>query len=157
VPLFKEVVCIIFTMKKLLIILILVFIGIQFYPMNVPADLPVKDGDALEAPENVQAILERSCFDCHSSHTTFPWYSSIAPVSWFTKEHVKEGREHMNFSTWNSYEDEKKLKYLEKIPKAIESKMPMASYLIMHKEAKLSDADKAALKEWTTEAAFDLE
>ena len=144
-------------MKKLLIFVILVFIGIQFYPMNVPADLPVKEGDALEAPENVQAILERSCFDCHSSHTVFPWYSSIAPVSWFTKEHVKEAREKLNFSTWNSYEDEKKLKYLEKLPKAIKKKMPMASYLIMHKEAKLSDADKKAITEWTTEAAFDLE
>jgi len=144
-------------MKKLLIFVILVFIGIQFVPMNVPADLPVKDGDALEASENVQAILERSCFDCHSSHTTFPWYSSIAPVSWFTKDHVKEGREHLNFSTWNSYDDEKKMKYLEKLPKAIKSKMPMASYLIMHKEAKLSDADKTAIAEWATEAAFDLE
>ena len=156
-PQFKEFVCILFPMKKLLILLILVFIGMQLVPMNVPADLPVKDGHALEAPENVQVILKTSCFDCHSSHTTFPWYSNIAPVSWFTKDHVKEGREHMNFSTWNSYEDENKLKYLEKIPKAIESKMPMASYLIMHKDAKLSDEDKAALKEWTTEAAFDLE
>lgn len=144
-------------MKKLLITLILVFVGIQFIPMNVPADLPGKDGDALEAPENVQAILKRSCFNCHSSHTTFPWYSSIAPVSWFTKYHVKEGRKHMNFSTWNAYDDDKKLKYLEKIPKAIKSKMPLASYLIMHKEAKLSDADKKAITEWTTEAAFDLE
>ena len=144
-------------MKKLLIILILIFIGIQFIPMNVPADLPVKEGDTIEASEEVQAILERSCFDCHSSHTTFPWYSSIAPVSLFTKYHVKEGREHMNFSTWNSYTDEKKLKYLEKIPKAIKSKMPMESYLIMHAEAKLSDADKKAISEWATEAAFDLE
>jgi len=144
-------------MKKILIFLILVFVVIQFIPMNVPADLPVKEGDALEAPENVQAILERSCFDCHSSHTVFPWYSSIAPVSWFTKYHVKEAREHMNFSTWNSYKDEKKLKYLEKIPKAIKSKMPMESYLIMHEDAKLSDADKKVLTEWTTEAAFDLE
>ena len=144
-------------MKKLLIILILVFIGIQFVPMNVPADLPVKDGDALEAPEEIQAILERSCFDCHSSHTTFPWYSNIAPVSWFTKNHVKEAREHMNFSTWGSYTDEKKLKYLEKIPKAIESKMPMPSYLIMHAEAKLSDADKKAISDWAAEAAFDFE
>ena len=144
-------------MKKLLIFVILVFIGIQFVPMNVPADLPVKEGDALEAPENVQAILERSCFDCHSSHTTFPWYSNIAPVSWFTKEHVKEGRKHLNFSTWNSYDDEKKLKYLEKLPKAIKSKMPMPSYLIMHKKAKLSDADKKVIADWATEAAFDLE
>jgi len=144
-------------MKKLLIILILVFIGIQFVPMNVPADLPVKEGDAIEAPENVQAILKRSCFDCHSSHTTFPWYSSIAPASWLTKIHVKEGREHLNFSTWNSYDDEKKLKYLEKFPKAIKSKMPMPSYLIMHKEATLSDEDKKAIVEWASEVAFDLE
>jgi len=144
-------------MKKLLITLTLVFIGIQFIPMNVPADLPVKDGDPLTAPEKIQAILKRSCFDCHSSHTKFPWYSSVAPVSWFTKYHVKEGREHMNFSTWNSYSDEKKLKYLQKIPKAIKSKMPLPSYLIIHKEAKLSDADKKAITDWATEAAFDLE
>lgn len=144
-------------MKKLLITLTLVFIGIQFIPMNVPADLLVKDGDALDAPTEVQAILERSCFDCHSSHTKFPWYSSVAPVSWFTKYHVKEGREHLNFSTWNSYSDEKKLKYLQKLPKAIKSKMPLASYLIIHKEAKLSDADKKAITDWATEAAFDLE
>jgi len=144
-------------MKKLLIILILIFIGIQFIPMNVPADLPVKDGDTIEASEEVQAILERSCFDCHSSHTKFPWYSSVAPVSWFTKLHVKKAREKLNFSTWASYEDEKKLKYLEKLPKAIKSKMPMPNYLIMHPEAKLSDADKKAISDWATEAAFDLE
>jgi len=144
-------------MKKLLIILILIFIGIQFVPMNVPADLPVKDGDTIEASTEVQAILERSCFDCHSSHTKFPWYSSVAPVSWFTKKHVKKAREKLNFSTWASYEDDKKLKYLQKLPKAIESKMPMASYLIMHPEAKLSDADKKAISDWATEAAFDLE
>ena len=144
-------------MKRLLIILILIFIGIQFVPMNVPADLPVKDGDALEAPENVQAILKRSCFDCHSSHTTYPWYSNVAPVSWFVKEHVKDGRKGMNFSTWSSYEDEKKLKYLQKIPKAIEKKMPLPSYLLIHKNAKLSDEDKKTITEWASEAAFDFE
>ena len=144
-------------MKKLFIFVVLVFIGIQFVPMDVPAEVPTKADDELQAPEEVHAILKRSCFDCHSNHTNFPWYSSIAPVSWFTKMHVKEGREHMNFSTWASYEDEKKLKYLEKIPKAIKSKMPLPSYLIMHKEAKLSDEDKKLLTEWANEAAFDLE
>ena len=144
-------------MKKLLILIVLIFIGIQFVPMDVPADVPSKAEDSIEAPENVQAILKRSCFDCHSNHTTFPWYSSIAPVSWFTKYHVKEGREHMNFSTWASYDDEKKLKFLQKIPKAIKSKMPLPSYLLIHKEAKLSDADKEAITKWATDAAFDLE
>ncbi|MDD2451310.1 MAG: heme-binding domain-containing protein [Sulfurovum sp.] len=144
-------------MKKISIFILLVLIGIQFVPMDVPAEVPTKADDALKAPEEVHAILKRACFDCHSNHTDFPWYSSVAPVSWFTKMHVKEGREHMNFSTWASYDDEKKLKYLEKIPKAIKSKMPLPSYLIMHKEAKLSEDDKKLLTEWASEVAFDLE
>jgi hypothetical protein len=144
-------------MKKLLIFTLLVLIGIQFVPMDVPAEVPTKAEDELQAPEEVQAILKRACFDCHSNHTNFPWYSSIAPASWFTKMHVEEGREHMNFSTWASYDDEKKAKYLEKIPKAIKSKMPLPSYLIMHDEAKLSDDDRKVLTDWAAEAAFDLE
>ena len=144
-------------MKKLTLLALLIFIGIQFIPMDVPADVPTKADEELQAPENVQAILKRSCFDCHSNHTTFPWYSNIAPVSWFTKYHVEEGREHLNFSTWEKYDDEKKLKYLDKIPKAIKSKMPLPSYLLIHKEAKLSEADKKALTTWASEVAFDLE
>ena len=144
-------------MKKLTLLALLIFIGIQFIPMDVPAEVPTKAEEELQAPENVQAILKRSCFDCHSNHTTFPWYSNIAPVSLFTKYHVKEGREHMNFSTWEKYDDEKKLKYLQKIPKAIKSKMPLPSYLLIHKEAKLSEADKKALTTWANDTAFDLE
>ena len=144
-------------MKKLTLLALLIFIGIQFIPMDVPAEVPTKADEELKAPENVQAILKRSCFDCHSNHTTFPWYSNIAPVSIFTKLHVKEGREHMNFSTWEKYDDEKKLKYLQKIPKAIKSKMPLPSYLLIHKEAKLSEADKKALTTWANDTAFDLE
>ncbi len=144
-------------MKKLLLFVIIVFIGIQFVPYNVPADVPDKEGDALQAPKEVEAILKRSCYDCHSNHTNFPWYSSVAPVSFFTKMHVKEGREHMNFSTWNSYSDKKKAKFLDKIPQAIKSKMPLPSYLLIHKDAKLTDADKKAISDWASEAAFDLE
>lgn len=144
-------------MKKLFLFTLLVFIGIQFVPMDVPAEVPTKAEEELKAPDNVQAILKRACLDCHSNHTTFPWYSSIAPASWFTKMHVKEGREHMNFSTWEKYDDEKKLKYLQKIPKAIKSKMPLPSYLLIHKEAVLSDEDKATLTTWANDAAFDLE
>ena len=145
-------------MKKLLIFLLIVFIGAQFIPYNVPADIADKDGEPLEVSDKAASILKTSCFDCHSNHTKFPWYSSIAPVSWFTKMHVKEGRKKMNFSVWNSYSDEQKGKYLEKIPKAVEhDKMPLESYLIIHKDAKLSKDDKAVLKDWASEAAFDLE
>lgn len=145
-------------MKKLLIFTLLVLIGIQFVPMNVPAEMPTKADEELQTPAEVEAILKRACFDCHSNHTNFPWYSSIAPASWFTKMHVKEGREHMNFSTWANYDDEKKLKYLQKIPKAIENnKMPLPSYLLIHNEAKLSEDDKKIISDWANEAAFDLE
>ncbi len=145
-------------MKKLTLLTLLAFIGIQFIPiMNVPANIPTKADEELQAPQNIQAILKRSCYDCHSNHTTFPWYSNIAPVSWFTKHHVEEGREHMNFSTWEKYDDEKKLKYLDKIPKAIKSKMPLPSYLLIHKDATLSEADKKALTTWANDTAFDLE
>lgn len=145
-------------MKKLLIFTLLVLIGIQFVPMNVPAEVPTKADEELQTPAEVEAILKRACFDCHSNHTNFPWYSSIAPASWFTKMHVKEGREHMNFSTWANYDDEKKLKYLQKIPKAIENnKMPLPSYLLIHNEAKLSEDDKKIISDWANEAAFDLE
>jgi len=145
-------------MKKFIIFLIALFVVIQFIPYNVPADIADKEGEPLKAPDNVASILKRSCYDCHSNHTKFPWYSSIAPVSWFTKHHVKEGREKMNFSKWNSYDDEQKVKYLNKIPKAVENdKMPLPSYLIIHKDAKLSDEDKKALSDWASEAKFDLE
>ncbi len=145
-------------MKKFIIFLIVLFIGIQFIPFNVPADIADKDGEALEFPDELSSIMKRSCFDCHSNHTKFPWYSSIAPVSWFTKMHVKEGREHMNFSIWNSYSDEKKRKFLEKIPKAVENdKMPLSSYLLIHKDAKLSSEDKKRISDWASEAGFDLE
>ncbi len=144
-------------MKKLLIAIIILFVGIQFIPYDVPANIPDKQGEPLQAPKEVEAILKRSCYDCHSNHTNFPWYSSVAPVSFFTKMHVKEGRKHLNFSKWNSYSDEKKAKYLEKIPKAIKSKMPLPSYLLIHKDAKLSKADKKTLSDWASEAAFDLE
>jgi len=65
--------------------------------MEEPADIPTKAENELEAPDEVMTVLKHACFDCHSNHTTFPWYSSISPVSWFTKHHVEEGREHMNF------------------------------------------------------------
>ncbi len=144
-------------MKKFILLLIVIFVVIQFIPYNVPADIKDIDGDALKAPKDVEAILKRSCYDCHSNHTKFPWYSSIAPISFFTKHHVKEGREHLNFSTWNSYSDKKKVKFLEKIPKAIKSKMPLKSYLLIHKDAVLSDEDRKVLSNWASEASFDLE
>jgi len=94
------------------------------------------------------SILKRSCYDCHSNYTTYPWYDRIAPASWFVKNHVKKGREVVNFSVWNNYEIKKQKFFIKKLEKSIIIRMPMPSYLWLHKEATLSKEDKKLLKKW---------
>ena len=124
------------------------FIVIQFIPMDVPARVETNAQYEIEAPKKVMNILKRSCYDCHSNYTTYPWYDRIAPASWFVKNHVKKGREVVNFSVWNNYEIKKQKFFIKKLEKSIIIRMPMPSYLWLHKEATLSKEDKKLLKKW---------
>jgi hypothetical protein len=100
------------------------------------------------SPE-VAAILERSCSDCHSSKTTWPWYSQIAPVSWFIVSDVNGGRKELSLSDWGTYDSKKKAHKLEELCEQVEAgEMPMASYVLLHPAARLSDSDKQLLCEW---------
>jgi hypothetical protein len=95
------------------------------------------------------AILERSCNDCHSNRTRWPWYSNVAPVSWFVVNHVNVGRREMNFSEWAEYSREDRQRYFKKICKEVErGEMPLKSYLRLHGEAYLSSEDVKALCDW---------
>jgi len=123
-------------------------VAIQFITFDVPAQLPTHSEDEIKAPKEVMHILKRSCYDCHSSSVTYPWYDKIAPVSWFVKTHIKNGRRVVNFSNWNNYSKERQLKIMEKLPKAIVIRMPMPSYLWLHPEANLSNEDKKILTQW---------
>jgi hypothetical protein len=97
----------------------------------------------------VAAILERSCNDCHSSETSWPWYSNVSPVSWFLKQHVDEGRRELSFSEWATYPKRKRERKLHEICEQVESgQMPLASYLPLHPSARLSDEDKRVLCDW---------
>jgi hypothetical protein len=98
----------------------------------------------------VAAILERSCKDCHSSETTWPWYSNVSPVSWFLKDHIDEGRRELSFSEWATYPKRKRERKLHEMCEQIEAgEMPLKSYLPLHPSARLSDEDKRILCEWT--------
>lgn len=98
----------------------------------------------------VQTIFEHSCYDCHSSQTRWPWYSNFAPVSWLLADHIKDGREELSFSEWGTYPPKKAGKKLEEICKMVgESKMPLKSYLIIHRDSVMSEADKQAVCNWT--------
>ena len=135
-------------MKTILIWVIFPLIAIQFITIDVPDKLNSNPKDELKAPTEVMSILKRSCFDCHSNSVTYPWYDKIAPASWYVKMHVKKGREIVNFSKWNSYSKEKRLKILDRLPKAIVIRMPLPTYLWLHKDAKLSNSDKEILRKW---------
>ncbi len=101
------------------------------------------------APE-VSAIFERSCKDCHSYRTQWPWYSQIAPVSWLVINDVNEGRAHLLLSDWAGYDRRKAMKKLDDICEKIgDGEMPPSEYVLIHSAARLSDVDRKLLCEWT--------
>ncbi|HSB11510.1 MAG TPA: heme-binding domain-containing protein [Blastocatellia bacterium] len=100
------------------------------------------------SPE-VSAILERSCYDCHSSKTTWPWYSQVAPVSWLLVRDVNQGRRELSFSDWARLDARRAARKLQEICEQVEKgEMPMSSYVLLHPDAKLSDSDKQLLCDW---------
>ncbi|HVA95538.1 MAG TPA: heme-binding domain-containing protein [Candidatus Dormibacteraeota bacterium] len=105
----------------------------------------------MEVPAQVQSILKRSCYDCHSSATVWPWYSHVAPVSWFVISHVNGGRRHINFQDWNAQVNtEKGKENLGRICNLVrDGSMPLASYRIMHKDSYLSAQDVNTLCAWS--------
>ena len=144
-------------MKKFLkiavIVLAVVFVSIQFIRPDFNA-LPINPTETVEAsndvPENVEAILTRSCKDCHSNQTEYPWYSYIQPSASFLAHHIEEGRNELNFSVWETYETRKKSRKLSEICEQVERReMPLPSYLWIHWNAKLSDEDIKVLCDWT--------
>lgn len=103
----------------------------------------------IQAPAEVKAILRRSCWDCHSNETRWPWYAYVAPASFLVHHDVSEGRKHLNFSEWGGYQAARKAKRQEECGEEVEDgEMPMAVYLPLHPDAKLSEADKQVLEAW---------
>ena len=134
--------------KAVIAILILAFIGIQF--IDVEKTNPPVKGD-IDAPPEVKTILKKSCYDCHSNETKWPWYSNIAPVSWFIADDVNDGRRHLNFSDWERYNDVRQEKKMNEIWKEInEGDMPMVAYTYMHPGTDLDITQKGIIKKWAT-------
>jgi hypothetical protein len=144
-------------MKRILVYVLgalaLVFVAIQIVPVertNPPVQTEVS------APPEVMRVLEKSCYDCHSHETVWPWYSRVAPVAWWVAHDVAEGREHLNFSTWNVYDERERAHNLEEIVEEVEAgKMPLPKYLRQHPDARVTPEELAILREWArTEGAI---
>jgi len=104
---------------------------------------------ATSAPPQIIATFQRSCQDCHSNLTKWPWYSHVAPVSWVVASDVSDGRRHFNVDEWGSYSMEKKQSRLTKICEELKSgDMPDSKYTLIHRSAKLSEQERTALCDW---------
>ncbi len=138
--------------KKILFILILIFIGVQFHRPNKNVQLSETLDDFLiaeKAPKNIKALLQNSCYNCHSNKTDYFWYDHISPISWVVDKHIKEGKEDLNFSNWATLDSRDKAGVVSEIAVTIsEGKMPLPSYIKIHNEAKLSDNEKQQILEW---------
>ena len=141
-----------FTKRNLLIAFLVVFALIQFVVIDKsPIEInPEADFLMIEqAPVEVAELIQTSCYDCHSNLTTYPWYSNIAPVSWWLKGHIDNGRGKLNFSEWDNYTPEQGDTLKVKSADMIEKKwMPILTYKIIHKESRLSDEQRALLIDW---------
>jgi len=136
------------TLNRNKIILILVILGVAIQLVPIDRTNPPVTGE-LAAPPELHGILRRACYDCHSNETVWPWYSRVAPVSWLVASDVYEGREHLNFSIWNEYPDERRTKLRMEISKEVrEGEMPPFQYVPAHPEAKLSEGDKGVIHAW---------
>lgn len=130
----------------------LVCVLIQLIPMSGSNPPITRD---VGAPPQVDSILRRGCYNCHSNETRWPWYSHVAPVSWLVIRDVERGRRHVNFSTWDKYAEDpetliSKLKNIRRF--SDNGRMPPWCYVRAHSEARLSYGDREVLENWASQA-----
>ncbi len=145
---------------RIVIALVLILVAAQAIPVggnNPPVDPSKTLTASVPVPPDVSAALRRSCQDCHSNQTTWPWYSRVAPVSWLIANHVSTGRSELNLSEWAQYQARRKDRKLKEICEQVQKdRMPMYSYTILHPDAKLSQQEKSSICQWTNAARQQL-
>src|SRR5215212_9039244 len=143
-------------LKWSLVVAAVIFAAAQFV-RPARTNPPVEEAHTVQAhlkmPSQVEAVFRRACYDCHSNETSWPWYSNVAPASWFLADHVDHGRKHLNFSDWaqSGRHSEKKnpAAQLDEIYEQVKGRgMPLGSYLILHPGAELSDQDIKVICDW---------
>ena len=143
-------------LRWLFLIGVCLFVIVQF--IRPARTNPVSEPSlALESHAQVEPkvaqILDRSCADCHSNKTRWPWYTQVAPVSWFVIDHVNHGRSHLNFSEWGSYDKERQTNLMRQMCAEVKSgAMPLSSYTPLHPGSTLTAEDIKTICDWTNQA-----
>jgi hypothetical protein len=140
-------------LKIAAILMVVLVVGIQAIRparTNPPVDESQTINAKTQITPEVASIFDRSCRDCHSNKTVWPWYTNVAPVSWWLSNHVSDGRRSMNMSEWSKLPNDRQERKLRQICDEVQDgNMPLSSYTPMHPAAKLSDQDKKTLCDWT--------
>jgi len=139
--------------KKIIgLLLFLILAVLQLIPTDPPAYKDPTDADFLHTEKldtELAILVKQACYDCHSDQVKYPWYSSIAPVSWWIYDHIEHGKKHLNFSAWADYEQGKKEHKIEECIEMLEEdEMPLWSYQLAHSEARLDESQKEKLLNW---------
>lgn len=146
--------------KKALIVLLIVFIGIQFIPKTYNQSDTVLITDFMilfNVPKGIETQLKTSCYDCHSNNTYYPWYNKIQPVAWFLEDHITEAKGELNFNKFGDYSKRRQKSKLKSIISQIrDDEMPLSSYTLLHSDAKISAEDKKLIIEWLDNLRDDL-
>ena len=141
---------------------------IQFFQPgknNQSLDMTNDISKVVTVPEEVHALLKTSCYDCHSNHTVYPWYANIQPVGWWLKDHIDEGKSHINFQDFALVEASERFPTralrqdhkLEEVAETVENgEMPLESYTIIHGDAKLDASQKKMIVDWVKAARTEL-
>jgi hypothetical protein len=139
-------------LKKILLILLLLFVAIQFFRPTDNHSSTLSDNDITKhfvVPDTVLHILTRSCYDCHSNNTVYPWYDRIQPVAWWLNSHVRGGKRELNFSEFAANPPNRQQKKLKGIAQEIrKGDMPLDSYLWIHTYARLSATEQTLVIDW---------
>jgi hypothetical protein len=121
--------------------IVVAFLAIQAVPYGRGHSNPqVRAEPAWDSPAT-RDLVASACFDCHSNETSWPWYSNIAPLSWYIQHDVNEGRSVLNFSEWDRPQ-----RQAGEIAEVVqEGEMPPSYYKFLHPSARLSSEEKQAL------------
>lgn len=139
-------------LKRILLVLVILVVVAQFI-RPARTNPPVDPAKRLTMPANVQAIFDRSCRDCHSNETRWPWYTNLSPLSWWLVNHVNEGRRELNASVFATYTAKKQSHKLEEVCDQVQhGDMPIGAYTLVHRQAKLSPADVQTLCTWSEQS-----
>jgi hypothetical protein len=147
-------------LKKILIATLFAVLVIQLLQPTKNVSSGISENDiskAYDVPLDIHKVLVEKCYDCHSNNTRYPWYVHIQPIGWWLASHIKEGREHLDFSEFKTYSGKKATHKLEELSEAVtEGWMPLSAYVLMHKNSRVTPEETTMINNWITSLGIDL-